>query len=73
MPARPPPSTRADVQPHTLPWVIASSTSDSPAAIPAAPAQSTDPVEAGGRFGTIGTTTRITSTENAVVNQKTRW
>ena len=64
---------RGDAQPHSLPWVIVSSTAVSPAASPSAPSQSIEPVALRGRFGTSATTSPITSTVNPVVSQNTRW
>ena len=64
---------RGDVQPQVLPWVIANRTADSPAARPAAPSQSIDPVVLRGRAGTTSTTMAMTTTVKAVVSQKTRW
>ena len=59
------PSVAGDVQPHELPWVIASSTVDRPAARPTAPSQSMVPVELRGRAGTMNTTIAMTTTREA--------
>src|SRR6202171_1506126 len=72
-PATAHPSVHGEVHPHESPWVIANRTADSPAARPAAPSQSIDPVERGSREGTTNSTTTMTRIEKAVVSQKTRW
>ena len=64
---------RADVHPQSVAWVMVSSNRDSPTARPTAPTQSTVPAVLRGRVGTTAITAISTTTENAVVNQNTRW
>ena len=73
MPPAAQPRVCSEVQPHELPWVIANSIADSPAARPAAPSQSMDPGRTARARGTTNTTMAMTRTVNAVVSQNTRW